>query len=193
VTVDTDAFEDEVINNVILKIELYIQMIKPTTTVYIAFDGVAPLAKMEQQRTRRYKTHYMSQFGGSGKLKWNTSAITPGTAFMEKLSNKINAHFENQASKSVIVSCSDQCGEGEHKLFEHCRNECAPTDNVAVYGLDADLIMLSIFHCKYAKNIYVFREAPEFLKSSIPIQVRAGDSAPYFWISENFLDECWTK
>jgi 5'-3' exonuclease len=239
ITVDTNAFEDEVINNVILKIELYIQMIKPTTTVYIAFDGVAPLAKMEQQRTRRYKTHYMSTiagFGGSGKPKWNTSAITPGTAFMEKLSNQVNAHFkhnyptkkkpmmkigkdigfsgvserkeggagepwfpafENPASnimvKSVIVSCSDQCGEGEHKLFEHCRNECAPTDNVAVYGLDADLIMLSIFHCKYAKNIYVFREAPEFLKSSIPIQVRAGDSAPYFLdireLSRRVLDE----
>ena len=189
IIVDANAFETEVINNVILKIELYIQMIKPKTTVFIAFDGVAPLAKMEQQRTRRYKTHYMSTiagFGGSGKPKWNTSAITPGTAFMKKLSDRVNAHFKQNYPtstlniKNVIVSCSDECGEGEHKLFEHCRKECAPTDNVAVYGLDADLIMLSIFHCKYANNIYVFREAPEFLKSSIPIQVRAGDATPYF-------------
>ena len=193
-------FEDEVIRNVITKIEFYIQMIKPKKTAFIAFDGVAPLAKMEQQRTRRYKTYYMStvNYGVASVKKWNTAAITPGTAFMEKLSTRVNSHFTNPALKlggvkNVIVSCSDQPGEGEHKLFEHCRKECSKEDNVAVYGLDADLIMLSIFHCKYANNVYVFREAPEFLKSSIPIQVRSNDSAPYFLdireLSRRVLDE----
>ena len=37
-------------------IEYYIQEIKPENTVFIAFDGVAPVAKLDQQRNRRYKS-----------------------------------------------------------------------------------------------------------------------------------------
>lgn len=198
-------FEKDVIEKVMENIGLYIRMIQPTDTVYIAFDGVAPFAKMDQQRTRRHKSHYMSTLdfgdGESKKKGWNTSAITPGTVFMEKLSESVEKRFVGSEKtyrvKNVIVSCSNNHGEGEHKLFEHCRNESTVKDNVAVYGLDADLIMLSIFHCKYTKNIYVFREAPEFLKSSIPIKVRGEQNEPQFLdislLSNRILEEMKCK
>ena len=56
----TDDFEDILIKSVISKIEDYIQEIKPSNFIFIAFDGVAPLAKMNQQKTRRYKSDFMS-------------------------------------------------------------------------------------------------------------------------------------
>ena len=184
---DDESFEQEVINNVIVQIEKYIEIIKPTKTVYIAFDGVAPLAKMEQQRTRRHKTHFMAQVNFNNindTPKWNTSAITPGTNFMNKLSDQLKyafSYLENKYNvKSIITSPSDEPGEGEHKLFDFLRNNDFTNDSVALYGLDADLIMLSIFHLNYCKDIFVFREAPEFIKNSLPVNVKTNDDMPYF-------------
>ena len=54
------SIEDRVINKVCANIKDYISYIKPTKTLYISFDGVAPLAKMEQQRTRRHRSKFLS-------------------------------------------------------------------------------------------------------------------------------------
>lgn len=180
-------FESLIIDKVIDNIDNYVRLINPTTTIYIAFDGVAPFAKMDQQRTRRHKTLFLSKVD-FGKDKsgpsWNTSAITPGTDFMNKLNSQVYYKFRNSETKykvkNVIVSGSDNCGEGEHKLFQHMRDNDFKNDQVAVYGLDSDLIMLSIFHLKYCKNVHIFREAPEFLKSSIPIDMTSKETDPHF-------------
>lgn len=170
---------EPVIQRVIQTIEMYIKLIAPLKTVFIAFDGVAPFAKMSQQRNRRYKSWFMNtvDLAGDNKSKINTSMITPGTEFMNKLSLLINRHFAPSTSPSLmptyttIVSCVDQDGEGEHKLFDHIRKHNMTVDNLAIYGLDSDLIMLAIFHVAQTKNIYIFREIPEFIKSSIPAEL----------------------
>ena len=158
-----DEIENEIIKKVIEKIADYIDCISPSKRVYITFDGVAPCAKMEQQRKRRYKTYFMSKISNKSSL-WNTSAITPGTEFMEKLTKEINIHYQcNLKYKiNVLISCSDEAGEGEHKIFKYVRENDLSNEHTAIYGLDSDLIMLSIIHKEYTKNIYVFREAPHF-------------------------------
>lgn len=181
-------FESVVIDKVISNINDYVKTIRPTETLYISFDGVAPFAKMDQQRTRRYKSLFMSKISftdeKSAYSHWNTSAITPGTEFMKKLSQKIEYAFQYKELeynvKRIVVTCSNKPGEGEHKIYNDIRNNDFKEDSIAVYGLDSDLIMLSIFHLKYCNNIYVFREAPEFLKSSIPIDIRGKESEPHF-------------
>ena len=67
----------------------------------------------------------------------------------------------------VIVSTSDEVGEGEHKIFDYIRcNSAAHSDKTTViYGLDADLIMLSINHLPISEKIFLFRETPEFIKT----------------------------
>ena len=76
------------------KIQEYIDNVRPSNTVYIAFDGVAPLAKMNQQKTRRYKSVFMEKHGIVSKAAFNSCLITPGTDFMEFLSEYTAAHFK---------------------------------------------------------------------------------------------------
>lgn len=172
-----DNIEKTILLLVIQKIEHYISIINPKKGLIIAFDGVAPLAKMEQQRTRRYKSWHMTTFGilkePSKKYDWSTSSITPGTKFMNTLSATMKKHFTNKEKKynikKIIVTGSDEVGEGEHKIFQYIRDTDHIQDNVFVYGLDSDLIMLSIFHYNLCNNIYVFREEFEFKKSNINV------------------------
>ena len=158
---------DMIITQVIQSIEYYIQLIKPTKIVYIAFDGVAPFAKMEQQRTRRHKTEFITRTTTTtdSTNKFSTLEITPGTIFMNTLSRCIKHHFQCWDSKNgcrIIVSTSEDPGEGEHKLVEHMRQFPNQEESIVIYGLDSDLIMLAIFHYTLFKNVFVCREAPEF-------------------------------
>jgi len=169
---------DYIIQQVILKIEEYILLIQPDFSVFIAFDGVAPIAKLEQQRNRRYKTWYQNAihnniFNDTPINEWNTTAITPGTVFMNQLNNSIHNHFNSPTLckklnvQKIIISTSYDAGEGEHKLFAHIRNH--PQEHkeqtTIIYGIDADLIMLSINHLPISNKIFLFRETPEFIKS----------------------------
>jgi 5'-3' exonuclease len=173
-TINT-SIHTAIISAVIAKIEDYIGLILPSKNIMIAFDGVAPTAKLEQQRNRRYKSQFqnemtMALFNKTTGDPWNTSAITPGTVFMKELNEGVQKYFTNNSKyhgKNIIVSTSDLYGEGEHKIFEYIRQNPVThsTDVTVIYGLDADLIMLSINHLPINPNIYLFRETPEFIKS----------------------------
>jgi 5'-3' exonuclease len=171
--VDTDI--DTIIRSVIAKIDEYILQLTPDNIVFIAFDGVAPVAKLEQQRSRRYKSLYQNKiiksiFKDAKPEPWNTTAITPGTVFMKRLNDRIKQVYNNPSQYNIrefILSTSDIPGEGEHKIFEYIRRfpEKHKDTNTIIYGLDADLIMLSINHLPISKNIFLFRETPHFIKN----------------------------
>ena len=171
----TESDIDTIIRVVCEKINEFIILLKPDNNLLIAFDGVAPVAKLDQQRSRRYKSLYQNNisktiFKNTKPDSWNTTAITPGTLFMKKLNEKILINFNDSSKyniKNIILSTSDIYGEGEHKIFEYIRNYPSQhTDkNTIIYGLDADLIMLSINHLPITNNIYLFRETPQFIQS----------------------------
>jgi len=166
----TDA--NEIISHVIENIREYISLLKPTNNVIIAFDGVAPVAKLEQQRSRRFKSLYQNTISKSilkitSRDPWNTTAITPGTLFMKTLDERVKNAFATSTNINIIFTGSDQHGEGEHKIFKYIRENTLEhmNKNTVIYGLDADLIMLSINHLHIASNIYLFRETPHFIQS----------------------------
>lgn len=181
-----NEFENDVMVNICKSIDNCIYLIKPKNRVFIAFDGVAPVAKLNQQRERRYKSWYIQQL--SKKIlkpppepEWNTSAITPGTEFMNNLHNFLYLYYGDykildqksmQQNKyklngEIIISSSKEVGEGEHKIYEFIRkNSNYHKDTTSlIYGLDADLIMLTLNHLHISKNLYLYRETPEFIKS----------------------------
>lgn len=177
-SVSDPNFERELILAVCKQIEEYIIKIKPSKSVFIAFDGVAPVAKLHQQKTRRYKSDFERQFRERNDPEykptsiWNTSNITPGTPFMKTMSESIHHYFKTQRKPSmksleIVISDAFEPGEGEHKIYEKIRHMSSKllNENIVVYGLDSDLIMLSLLHIKYCNNLYLFRETPHFIKT----------------------------
>lgn len=166
-------YENKLILNVCDRLHEYINNIKPTNSVIIAFDGVAPVAKLEQQRNRRYKSWFtntmMNRFIKRDDM-WDTTKITPGTIFMNNLGIKVGKYFRNAnrfGVQKIIVTSSDEVGEGEHKIYEYIRNnkDYHKNTRTVIYGLDADLIMLSLNHLHIAPEIYLYRETPHFIRS----------------------------
>jgi 5'-3' exonuclease len=165
---------DVIIEKTIYAIQIIINIISPSKTIFIAFDGVAPMAKMEQQKLRRYRNTSLN-------TTFNTTMITPGTKFMKLLTKRVyDVKWTCLQSAVCIVSGADKVGEGEHKMMEHIRNNNThPTDTFAIYGLDSDLIMLAICHFHLTKKLFIFREAQEFFISKIPIKF-SHKREPYF-------------
>jgi 5'-3' exonuclease len=118
--------------------------------VFIAVDGVVPMAKIRQQRLRRFKSPWWAaaerEAGVRATETWDTNAITPGTEFMEKLAAGLRSLCTARGA-GWSVSAADEAGEGEQKLMAWVRARAAATlagKEIVVYGLDADLIVLSL-------------------------------------------------
>jgi 5'-3' exonuclease len=158
-------------DRIIEYINYLIKKTNPETLVYIAVDGVAPRAKINQQRMRRfgytnnYRHEIMKKYGIKFNDSWSNIMITPGTQFMYDLHNKIREYYTNHVKNNkdptrkyeIIYDSYMTEGEGEHKILQHIKTT-DPDYNKAtiIYGLDADLIFLSM--SSQYPNIYLLRE-----------------------------------
>ena len=144
--------ETIMIQKIISKIEELIDYTQVSDLLYIAIDGIPPKGKMKQQRMRRYKSVLENK-------QWDTNAISPGTYFMEKLNYELKKFIQKKINiKNIILSDTNERGEGEHKILRFIKEN--NIQKSVIYGLDADLIMLSIVSHK--DNIYLLRERTEY-------------------------------
>lgn len=134
--------------------------------VYIAFDGLVPMAKIVQQRYRRFRKP-------DAPSDFDKHQISPGTPYMKELANTLRFIFPH-----VVISDTLERGEGEHKIFQWLRT--MPTgQNICIYGLDADLVLIALAQ-HHLGDIYLLREKQDegfstfsisALKSVLPLDL----------------------
>ena len=139
------------------------KLILPQNRIIICTDGVAGVAKLAQQRQRRFKSAKEAEENGVDKDEFNPNCITAGTKFMDFLSKYIDwfcrmkiSHDPEWKDLEVIISNEKVIGEGEHKIINFIRKYGKECESFCIHGLDADLIMLSMSLDN--NNVFVLRE-----------------------------------
>jgi 5'-3' exoribonuclease 2 len=151
---DAPLTEEDMYVNVTKYLDRLFAAVRPRRVLFLAIDGVAPRAKMNQQRARRFRAakdakerqelleEIMNEMGDerfaklmqSGGAGWDSNVITPGTEFMHKLSAYLHFYILDRMNKfqawrdiKVILSDASEPGEGEHKIMRFIRSErCQP-------------------------------------------------------------------
>jgi len=162
--------EDLMIERIIKYIDYVVDLVKPKKGVYIAVDGVAPRSKMNQQRKRRFmsqeeqknKNRIKEKYSKQIPAKWSNMAITPGTEFMELLTDAIRKHIRDY-DIDVTFSSYHTPGEGEHKILQDIKKRNSEQESYVIYGLDADLIFLAMASQK--DKIHLIREDSQISNS----------------------------
>lgn len=146
------ADEEEMMIAVFEYTERVVNMVRPRKLLMIAVDGVAPRAKMNQQRSRRFRSAQEAMQKDKDKAElykllrsqgqepegeeegpkktWDSNAITPGTPFMDLLAQSLRYWVSYKLSTDpawenlkIIISDATVPGEGEHKIMQFVRSQ----------------------------------------------------------------------
>lgn len=146
--------DDNPIHSVLEALEYIMNNVCKSRQLIIAIDGLVPYAKIVQQRFRRMriKTDEQGVF--------DRNQISPDTPYMRELEVALRSKFPY-----AIINGTGIPGEGEHKLIHELQK--LPSDQrrtISVYGLDADLILISLQHHALSNphGMWLLRESAEF-------------------------------
>lgn len=172
-----------IINRIITHLVSLINIV-PAKTILVAIDGLCPMAKIIQQRKRRF----MNAPSGNSVKKWDSNIVTPGTQFMKDLDAALCEFCsKNKSMFNIIFSPSSDEGEGEQKIFDFLRREYNENSkhkqnekkHCVIYGLDADLIMLSLIEKNHI--VTLLREKPFF--GNLITEKKKSESADYILLN----------
>lgn len=174
---------DNVLDNVLFIVKNNFNA-KRLETVHIAIDGTPSLAKIMEQKKRRYMGNFMGKMVKklmepfekemskghkwkyeNGKIKWSKNNISPGTAFMDLLvsslkSKEYHNKMKNVANnlKTFIVSGAYESGEGEKKIVDYINDpKNRITTDTTIYSPDSDVILLAML-LHDTSNVVILRQ-----------------------------------
>jgi 5'-3' exoribonuclease 2 len=180
--------EDVMYTNIINYTDRLIRILRPRKLLYIAIDGVAPRAKMNQQRARRYRAaqealeqareeaKILNQFEKLGKALpnvrqlWDSNVITPGTPFLERIGHLLRWYVADRMTNDplwkllgfrVIISDAHAPGEGEHKIMDFIRRQRMQPSfnpNTTHCLYGADADLIMLGLATHEVSFYIIRE-----------------------------------
>uniref|UniRef100_A0A8C6M7F8 5'-3' exoribonuclease n=1 Tax=Nothobranchius furzeri TaxID=105023 RepID=A0A8C6M7F8_NOTFU len=180
--------EDEMMVAIFEYIDRLFNIVRPRRVLYMAIDGVAPRAKMNQQRSRRFRAskegvelmeeksrvrEEIIQRGGflppeDIKERFDSNCITPGTEFMDNLARCLRYYVADRLSndpgwKNIVVFLSDASvpGEGEHKIMDFIRRQRAQPNhdpNTHHCLCGADADLIMLGLATHEPNFTIIRE-----------------------------------
>lgn len=133
---------EQMFKNIADYLDRLIHVVRPRNLVYMAIDGVAPRAKMNQQRSRRFRAaqereesqnaeeEFRAEIKAQGlKLppkkaeSFDHNVITPGTLFFAECVKFLRFYIHDRITNrhgfknlKIILSDANSPGEGEHKV-----------------------------------------------------------------------------
>ncbi|KZS98087.1 putative 5-3 exonuclease [Sistotremastrum niveocremeum HHB9708] len=157
--------EEEMMMAIFAYTERIVAMIRPRKLLFMAVDGVAPRAKMNQQRSRRFRSaqeanekQLLREEGKADliargvELKeeeeeaaWDSNQITPGTPFMSSLAAALRywavERLNNDPGwKDIKIIISDASVPGE----EYVANQGISRDSVWLLGHQMRTLRLNL-------------------------------------------------
>ncbi|GCB67072.1 hypothetical protein scyTo_0012093, partial [Scyliorhinus torazame] len=180
--------EDEMMVAIFEYIDRLFNIIRPRRLLYMAIDGVAPRAKMNQQRSRRFRAskegmelveekkemreEVLSKGGylppDEAKERFDSNCITPGTEFMDNLARCLRYYVADRLNTdsgwknlTVILSDASVPGEGEHKIMDYIRRQRAQPNhdpNTHHCLCGADADLIMLGLATHEPNFTIIRE-----------------------------------
>lgn len=149
----------DVYREIVNYVDYIVKTVQPNKRLILCIDGVAPIGKQNQQRSRRFKSAK-----AKSEEEFNTfdsNAITPGTKFMHNMSKYIDWWLQQKMTTDwthleVVFSNEKVPSEGEQKLVQYIRKFGKDEETFMIHGMDADIIMLAL--ATHKPNFYILRE-----------------------------------
>ncbi|XP_021920765.1 5'-3' exoribonuclease 1 isoform X2 [Zootermopsis nevadensis] len=201
--------EEKIFKDIFHYIEVLFRMIQPQRLFFMAVDGVAPRAKMNQQRGRRFRSAKEAEIlekkaRERGEVlpsdaRFDSNCITPGTEFMARLHEQLRYFVTYKVTTDtlwqkvkVILSGHETPGEGEHKIMDYIRYMKSqpghdPNTRHCLYGLDADLIMLGL--CSHEPHFSLLREEVKYGRKAKQQRTSTPEETKFFLLHLSLMRE----
>ncbi|GMH42531.1 hypothetical protein BSKO_10450 [Bryopsis sp. KO-2023] len=203
--------DDEISLRVLRHIEFLVSLIKPQQQLFIAVDGVPPMAFLQSERRKRCdNTSKKKKFLRDNRCHptdtvFNINKITPGTDFMDQFDKHLAFFIRSKMAEDsdwkapiVIYSGPHVHGDCKFKIMNYFRSnlrfgQVAPSNLThCIYSVAPDMPLLGIM--THEPHLYILRETDSLIVGRPPSEpVVKHTQADYSTYHLGLLREYWQR